>query len=111
MPRITHFIEDTQQPLVMQLGTTREPYDLTGKDVKIALRDIDSNERITSGTTVVQDPPTAGRAQRLFETAELVLGRIFVVEAIINENEATFPDGNQQKLEVKMESRRTTPTP
>lgn len=109
MPRIVHFVEDTQKPLVMQFGTTRTPYDLTGKTVKILLRDIESDERITTGTTVVQDPPTAGRAQRLFQEAELVAGRVFVVEGTINDDELTFPDAEYDRLEVEMQSRRTTP--
>lgn len=109
MPRIIHFIEDATKPLVMQFGTVREPYNLTGKTVQIRLRDLESDQLITTGDTVVQTPASAGRAQRVFAEAELVVGRVFVVEGVVNTNELTFPDAQFERLEVEMQSRRTTP--
>ncbi len=112
MPRLPFNIEDSAQPLVMQLGTPRAPFDLTGHTAQIILRDVATNTRITAGTTVIQTPPTAGRVQRVFETAELVLGKVYVVECIVDPpNGQTYPDRQQQPLEVEMTSRRTSPVP
>lgn len=113
MPRLLTFAEDSELPLVLQLGTPRAPVDLTGCSAQILLRDASSNAQITGGTTTVQQPPSAGRVQRAFESGELVPGRRFVVECVVTPPNGapprTYPDAHQQPLEVEVVQRRTTP--
>lgn len=110
MPRIKLAVEDADIPLVFQCGTVRTPHDLTGKSPRILLRDLATGVRIDSDHTVVQAPPTAGRVQRAWQSGEAVAGRVFVVECIDHyPTGQTFPDLNQQPIEIEFERRRTTP--
>lgn len=112
MPRLTLYVEDADVPLVFQFGTPRDPHDLTGRTPRILLRDLATNQRIDTNHTVVQDPPTLGRAERPWQDGEAVAGRVYVVEAVRDYPDGqTYPDGNQQPLEILWASRRTTPVP
>lgn len=112
MPRLTLFVEDADVPLVFQFGTARDPHDLTGCTPRILLRDVAANQQIDTNHTTVQDPPTAGRAERAWQPGEPAVGRVHVVEAVRNYPDGqTYPDGNQQPIEIVWASRRTTPVP
>jgi hypothetical protein len=112
MPRHLVFAEDTERPLVLQLGTSRDPLDLTGRTPRILLRDLETNTRIDTDHTDVQDPPSAGRVQRDFQDGELVVGRRYAIECIVDYPDGqTYPDATQHPLEIEVVRRRTSPVP
>lgn len=112
MPRHLVFAEDTTRPLVLQLGTPRDPLDLTDRTPRILLRDLEANATIDTDHTLVQDPPSAGRVQRAFQAGELVVGRRFAVECVVDYPDGqTYPDATQHPLELEVVRRRTSPTP
>lgn len=61
MPRHLVFAEYSDRPLVLQLGTARDPVDLTSRTPRTLLRNLESNVRIDTDHTVVQDPPSTER--------------------------------------------------
>ncbi len=111
MPTLAVYAEETAVPLVMQIGTLRQPVDLTGRTPRIILRRLDTNQRIDTNHTTVQTPPSAGRVQRFFQDGELVPGRIYVVECVVDYPDGqTSPDANEEDpLLLEVRQRRTTP--
>jgi hypothetical protein len=104
------FDEDTADPVVMQLGTAASPQNLTGMTALIRLKDLDTGEVITGGTTTIRSPNTLGLVERYFEPAEKVAGRKFVVECVTTDaegKERTHPDPEKRRLEVHIVARRT----
>lgn len=106
------FAGDTDRPVVLWLGTARDPQDLTCRTPRILLRNLETNTRIDTDHTFVQDPPTAGRLQRAFQDGELLVGRRYAVACVVDYPDGqTHPDATQHPLEIEVVRRRTSPTP
>lgn len=104
------FSEDSADPIVMRLGSKAAPQDLTGWAATIRLKDLTTGEVITSGTTTILTPFTAGRVERHFQSGERVAGRKFAVECVTTDNEGrtrTWPGPGYRQLEVHIVPRRT----
>jgi len=110
MPNVKRYSEDTADPIRLLIGTEAQPQDLSGLTVAIALKDLATGTRITSGSTTIDTPAQSGYVRRAWQAGELVAGRRYAVECVVTipgTGTRTYPGIDEDALIIEVAQRRT----